>query len=608
MELYKLINAVLIDSEKKELLFLFFGSIVMGLFEMVGIVSVVPFIMVASDISLVSSNQYLSLMYVFLGADSANDFIVILGFILIVLMIISNTFNAYIVWRITKFSYMQGCRISERLLSKHLSKNYVYFLGKNVSDIVKTILTEVDRAVSGVLLPLLGMSSKIISVLIILAMLMFYNPLLTVISVFFLSFAYIILYIGIRKKILRLGQSSTELIGKRYRVVYESMSGIKDVIMKNLSSEMLSRYSKSSKQYAEVSALGNAFSELPRYALELVIFGGLVTLVIHQLVYDSENLFIATLSLYAIAGIRLMPSAQLIFRAFSTVRYHTPVLKNIVKDLQDDLQEAIQCEQKISKIKINKSIQMNNIEYSYPNSKNKILKEFNMNIKSNSIVGIVGSSGSGKTTLINILLGLIVPDTGDILIDGKKLTGKNILSWRKSIGYVPQDVFVSDNSIINNITFGRNESEADFPLIREVITLAELDHFVQSIKGGYNGSLGERGSKMSGGQRQRLGIARALYTKPSIIVFDEATSALDGITEKKIMDSIYNLKKNHIIIMVAHRVTTLKRCNIIYFLENGQIKDSGTYKYLLKNNLTFRQMAEQKFETVTNINDGSNIL
>ena len=600
MELFRLINSLLIDGERKELLFLFLGSVAMGLFEMVGIVSVVPFMMVASDTSLVTTNQYLSFAYGFLGADSVNDFIVTLGFMLIALMVVSNSFNALIVWRITKFSHMQGCRISERLLSKHLSKSYVYFLGKNVSDIVKSVLTEVDRTVVGVLLPLLGMSSKIISVLVILGMLMFFNPVLTTISLLMLSSAYSILYFSIRKKILNLGQLSTDLLGKRYRVVYESMSGIKDVIMKNLSSEILYRYSKPSQQYANVSALGNVFSELPKYALELIIFGGIVALVIQLLTYESESLFIATLSLYAMAGIRLMPSAQLIFRAFSTIRYNTPILKNIVGDLQDSREEDVQSNQKVSKITINKSIQLNNIEFSYQGSKNKIINDFCMNIKANTTVGIVGSSGSGKTTIINILLGLITAKSGEILLDDVKLTGKNILSWRNSIGYVPQDVFVSDDSLINNITLGVDEGEADMSQIKAVVSLAELDHFVQSINGGYSGELGERGSKMSGGQRQRLGIARALYCEPGILVFDEATSALDGITEEKIMNSIQKLQKDHTIIMVAHRVATLKSCDVIYMLEDGHIEDSGTYEYLIKNNMTFSKMAEQKIHNHQN--------
>ena len=596
MKLYKLVNALLIDSEKKELIFLFFGSVVMGLFEMIGVVSIVPFMVVASDTSLVESNQYLILIYDVLGADSVNEFVVILGFILISLMLLSNIFNAFIVWRITKFSHMQGCRISERLLFKHLSKQYIYFMNKNVSDIVKSVLTEVDRTVSGVILPLLGMSSKIISVLFILIMLIFFNPMLTMIAILLLSSVYTILYFSIRKKILQLGTESTELLGKRYRVVYEAMSGIKDVIMKSLSSEMLKRYTKPSTKYADVSALGNAFSELPKYALELIIFGGIVALVIQLLTYESESVFIATLSLYAMAGIRLMPSAQLIFRAFSTVRYHTPVLENIVRDLQDDQEKGVQCEEKVARIKINKSIQLDNIEYTYPGSKNKVLNGFCMNIKPNSTVGIVGASGSGKTTLINILLGLIAPDKASVMVDNAKITGKNICSWRASIGYVPQDVFVSDDSIINNITFGRKEGEINMSVIKEVTSLAELDEFVQSTTGGYHGGLGERGSKMSGGQRQRLGIARALYNAPSAIVFDEATSALDSITERKIMDSIHNLQKNHTIIMVAHRVSTLRRCDVIYMLKNGKIQDSGTYEYLIKNNSTFAKMAEDKFE------------
>ena len=606
--LFRLIYSVLTKSEKKELFLLFLGSIAMGLFEMVGVVSVVPFMMVASDASLVTTNQYLSFMYLSLGAGPVNQFLVTFGFILIALLVASNSFNAFIVWRITKFSHMQGHRVSQRLLFKQLSKRYVYFLERNVSDIVKSILTEVDRTVVGVLLPLLGMGSKIVTVFAILVMLLIFNPFLTIIALLIVSITYIVLYFGIRKKLLHLGELSADLQSKRYRVVYESLSGIKDVIMKNLSNEMIDRYSKPSQHYANVSAVGNALSEIPRFALELVIFGGIVGLVIQLLIFEDDSLFIATLSLFAMAGIRIMPAAQLIFRAFSTIRYNLPVLENLVRDFQDETNDDAQHQEKMSKIIINHSLQLNNVDFSYFGSNQKVLNNFCMEIKANTIVGIVGTSGSGKTTLINILLGLIKPDGGEILLDGVNLAGNNIRSWRNGIGYVPQDVFVFDASLFKNVALSVEHSEANLPRLKEVVSLAELDDFVHSMNGGYNGELGERGSKMSGGQRQRLGIARALYSNPSILVFDEATSALDGITEGKIMDSISKLKKDHTIIMVAHRTTTLKTCDTIYLLEGGEIKDSGDYNYLMKNNTTFRKMAEQKSSTVENSKENDNTI
>jgi ATP-binding cassette, subfamily B, bacterial PglK len=590
MNTYRLIKKLLVKSEKKELIFLFFGSVIMGLLETIGIAAIVPFMAVASDPSIIENNQYLMSLYTALSFSAVNDFVIFLGAVLIALMLFSNTFNAFIVWRVTKFSYLQGYGISRRMLDKYLSQQYVYFLDVNTSSIVKNILTEVDRTVSGVILPLLGMSSKIVTVVFIIIMLIIFNPTLAITMFLFLSLVYTVLYMLIRKKMLRLGSKSTELIEKRYRVVFEAMSGIKDVIMKNTRNNILSEYSKSSFEYAEISALGNAISELPRYALELIIFGGMVVLTVYLLMYDDSSMFITTLSLYAMAGYRLMPSAQLIFRASSTIRYTIPVLQNVVKELKKDSKE-IECDKKIREIEFNSLLQLKNIEYTYPNSKNKILDKLCIDITPNTMVGIVGMSGSGKTTLIDILLGLISPDKGSIKVDNVEINEKNVCAWRGSIGYVPQDVFIMDDSIINNIAYGKKSDDIDKSIIKSVVSLTGLNFFVESMTGGYYGEIGERGSKMSGGQRQRLGIARALYNDPDLLVFDEATSSLDGVTEDKIINSIYNLKDKKTIIMVAHKTSTLKGCDVIYLIQNGKVGDFGTYEQLIENNTLFRRMS-----------------
>ena len=422
-------------------------------------------------------------------------------------------------------------------------------------------------------------------------MLLVFDPMLAIIMILVLTLIYSILYMAIRKKITQMGAESTTLIGMRYRVVFEAISGIKDVIMKNISGEMLKRYSEPSLKYAKYSAYGNALSELPRYALEIIIFGGMVMLTVSLLMNEQDSSFIAVLSLYAMAGYRLMPSAQLIFRAFSTIRYNTPVLEKIINELNDKYVLIENEVEAADGVQFRDEIKLDKIEYTYPGSRDKVLNNLSIEIKSRSAIGIAGVSGAGKTTLIDILLGLISPDKGSLKVDGVEITASNICAWRKSIGYVPQDVFVADDTIANNIAFGIPSNEIVESNIEFSASLSNLDSFIASLAEGYETIIGERGSKMSGGQRQRLGIARALYSNPDIIVFDEATSALDGITESEIIDSLHNLRHKKTIVMIAHRLTTLKECDIIYFLKDGVVSDSGTYQELMEHNSLFKDMS-----------------
>ena len=354
----------------------------------------------------------------------------------------------------------------------------------------------------------------------------------------------------------------------------------------------IERFSRPAEIHAKNQSIAYALAQVPRYIIEVVAFGGMIILVLFLM--DKKGDFaeiIPLITLYAFVGYRLIPATQHIYSSIATMRYSRPALSNLHKDLmylKQSNQKTISLAKSIS---LNKLIDLKDINYSYPGSTTIALKNINIKIPAFSKVGIVGSTGSGKTTLIDLILGLLDFNQGTIRADENIINKKNIRSWQKSIGYVPQQIFLSDLSIAENIAFGQNFKNIDLEAVVKAAKIANIHEFVSNeLSKGYKTIVGEKGIRLSGGQRQRIGIARALYNEPKILILDEATSALDNLTEKKFMDNIQNLTNKVTIIIVAHRLSTVKDCNKIFLMEKGEIKDQGTYGELMGKNKSFLAM------------------
>ena len=304
---------------------------------------------------------------------------------------------------------------------------------------------------------------------------------------------------------------------------------------------------------------------------------------------DSKEIF-PIISLYAMAGYRLLPALQQIYSSITRVKYNLPALEILV----DDLSKEHEISKKVSKqqaLIFNNNLVLKDINFHYLGSASPILDDINIEIKANTTIGFVGPTGSGKTTLIDVLLGLLTPNTGKLIVDNVELTVENTRAWQKNIGYVPQSIYLTDDTIIKNIAFGINDNDIDLDKVKHAAKLADIDSFINTMPKNYNTFVGERGIRLSGGQCQRIGIARALYNNPSILVLDEATSALDSVTENAIIEAINKLSHKKTIIMIAHRLTTVKECDVIFMLDKGKITDKGKYDELLALNEKFRNMA-----------------
>ena len=580
--------------EKFQISLLLIGSIIMAFFEVVGVASILPFMSMVLDPDQISSNQILSFLFNFFKFDNVETFLFYSGVAVLVLLAFSNFFSAFMYWAITYFSKMQGHIISMRLLKHYLSNNYLFFIERNSSDLGKNILSEIDRVVKGVVLQALQAISKAILTIVVFTFLIYINPFIAIISVLSIGGAYFIFYIISRSYLSTIGEKQSNALFHRYRTVDEAMMGIKDIKLKSLERNFIGRFRQPSIDNARFSAQGLVIAILPRYLLETVAFGGIISIILILLSNDvliSE--IIPVLSLYAVAGYRLLPAVQNIYSAQSMIKYNRPALMIIINDLKEiEIEEKTELSKEVDQmIKFDKKITVNDIFFKYPKSKKNVIDGISLSIMKNTSIGFAGSTGSGKTTLIDVILGLLDPKKGNIIVDDTIINNQNLLSWQNKISYVPQTIFLIDESISSNIAFGIKREEIDHDKVAKAAQLANLDRFVEDLPEKYDTLVGENGVKLSGGQRQRIGIARALYNEPEVLVLDEATSALDGITENYVMEAIESLSNKLTLIIVAHRITTIENCDMIYFLEEGKIKDYGTYNELISKNSQFKKMA-----------------
>ena len=593
MRLQQKINHLFLKSEIKKCILLFFGLLLMGVFEVIGVSAIVPFIAVIVSPEIIFENNYLFQVYSFLNFKNSTDFLLFLGVFLISTILISNLYQAAMIWFITYFSQMMNYRLSLRLLEHYLSQPYDFFLTRNSSDLSQTILAEVGRVTMGVIMQSLQGLSKILIVIYLIALLIYVNPMIAFSSALFLGGIYSIIYTFFKKKLNLTGIQQSEAQFAIFKAINEAMSGIKDVKLKGREQEFTNRFSLPAKNIATIISQKVLIASLPKYFLEVVAFGGITAIIISLISIEegsSSSLF-PIISLYVMIGYRLLPAFQQIYTSFTEIRFNLPAFDNLAVEFSKSKSIKKSLVNQVS-ISFRDKLELNKISFEYESAQTSVLNELDLTISHNSTVGLIGATGSGKTTLIDIVLGLIVPDSGKITVDGVEINTTNKFGWQQKIGYVPQSIYLTDDTILSNIAFAVPFDEIKMEQVVQAAKMANLDSFIKTLPDQYETFVGERGLRLSGGQKQRIGIARALYHDPSILILDEATSSLDGITEEVIIEAINNLSHKKTIIMIAHRLSTLKDCDIIHLMDNGKVIASGTFNYLMDNNEQFRKMAK----------------
>ena len=595
MEIIRKILYLLTSHERKRAFLLLLMILIMALLEMIGVASILPFVTVLSNPSLIETNILLNTMFQkskMFGVENNQEFLFSLGILVFILLLTSLSFKALLTYVQIRFVQTLQYNISKRLIERYLGQQYTWFLNRHSADMGKTILSEIGVVIANGISPLIELIAKGAVVFTIIVLLIIADIKMAFIVSFFLGISYLVIYKLTTKFISRLGNERLKKNQLLFKSVNEAFSALKEIKMGNLEKVYIKRFSNPAETIAKYIASASVVRELPRFILEALSFGGIILLILFQMLQSgSFNNALPIISLYAFAGYRLMPAAQQIYGSFSKFAFISPSLNRIYSDFKKLSKFEYNDEVK-EPITINDCIELKNISYKYPNSSRHVLRNIDLKIPARTTVGFVGATGSGKTTTIDIILGLLDGYSGILKVDDKIITKNNIKSWQCNIGYVPQHIFLSDDTIAANIAFGVEHENINLKSVEKASRIANLHEFINSnLPEKYNTTIGERGVRLSGGQRQRIGIARALYNNPKILILDEATSALDNQTEKAVMEAVNKLRKDITIILIAHRLNTVKKCDEIFLLEKGNLKNRGTYKELINFDENFRDNA-----------------
>jgi ABC-type multidrug transport system fused ATPase/permease subunit len=563
-----------------------------SLWETAGVASIGPFLAVISSPDAVQKSGATAYLYRLSGAPDIKTFEIYLGVATVFTVLFANVLASLTLWVASRFVFGQGYRLGRRLLGVYLAQPYAYFLQHNSIDLARNVYDEVPRAISGVVLPLFYVIARGMTVVLIVALLVYMDKFVAFIVMGFFGVSYFLLFKILQQRNRNVHTTIAERRASALRLASEALSGVKEIKVLGSEQSSIEMYSVPAAAVARADARHQVMATLPKYILESIGFVGIVLIVLLLLMRGEAQLTAVPLvAVYAFAGYRLMPALQHLYTNIHFIQYYSQSLKMIVAALQTARPASRPAgdAQRVSPLVLERAIEIENLSFRYPSAPSDVLDNISLRIKAKSVVGIVGSTGSGKSTLLDIVLGLLEPSAGRLAIDGVTLDEKLVHRWQAGLGYVPQQIFLTDGTIAENIALGVAPSEIDFARIQAVAKAAHVDEFVEQLPDGYNSGVGERGVRLSGGQRQRIGIARALYRNPGVLLFDEATSALDNLTEHAIMDTLQNLTGQKTIILVAHRLTTLRLCDQIILLENGRISCQGTYDELLQNSDYFRE-------------------
>ena len=577
--------------DRKKLFFLLLMVIIMALLEAIGIASIMPFITVVANPNLIETNSALNYLFNFtdsVGVKNQKDFTILLGFLCFALIIISIVFKSAVIYLQTFFYSKCQHSVAKKILEGYLNQPYAWYLNQHSGELGKNILSDVHSVIMRGLASVINLGTQIIVSLGLLILLLLVDFKITIIGGFLLIIIFFIIYISFKNFIKKLGRERFEANELLYVTLVEIFRAFKEIKITGNEKIFLGHYDKPSQTLILNTALKDFIGRAPRFIVEIIIFGGLLLALIYLIKLEVTLIsLLPKLSIFLLVVYRLVPAAQTIFYALSQLNYVGPTVSNMHEELNSfNNSKSINIKNNFS---FNKEISLSHLYYKYPGSHDEVLNDINIKIDVNTAIGLIGTTGSGKTTVIDIILGLLEPTKGQLKVDDRLIDKNNVKIWQKNIGYVPQEIHLLDTSIERNVAFGVDPKNINKQKVEEVCKIANLHEFiVNKLPLKYDTKVGQDGIKISGGQKQRIGLARALYNNPSLLVLDEATNALDNFTEDLIIENILKLKKTKTIIMIAHRLSTLKKCNKIFLIEKGKIKNQGNYEELITTNSNYQ--------------------
>lgn len=556
------LNQLLTKSEKRKMFLLSIWAIFVSFIEMMALVLILPFIAIVADSSLIKKNEYLNSIYIGFNFESDASFIYLAGILLIVLFLIRSVFNTMYLYQITKFSNLVVANLRGMLFEKDIRLLYTEYANKNIASLTNNILIESNN-IYHIIFPVLTIMSESIVFIIVIGLLLYTNFQLSSILFIFFLIVSILVWKIFKASFSHKGKERALVTEQNHRLINESFGNFKYIKLSNIEREISSYFSSNSMKLSIVNTDYMILNSLPKYIFETL---GLVIIVLITLyLYSVGSSVLSTIGLYVVSFYRLLPSVNKIINSLNSIKFYEKSFEKIFINLNFSSEVDVS---DYKPLNFNSQIVLKNVSFSF--GKNKLFNNINLIINKQDKVAFIGDSGSGKTTLVNILTTLIYDVEGNIYIDDIKITGSNRENWRKKIGYIPQDLYLFDGTVAENIIFSTGVYEEK--KVIKVLKIAKIyDFFVD--KEGLETQVGDNAIQLSGGQKQRLAIARALYNDPEILVLDEATSALDSKIEEEIMRDIYKITKNKTLIIIAHRLSTIEGCNRIIEVKEGELHE-----------------------------------
>lgn len=560
--------------------------------ETVGVFVFMPFLAVAANPDLAVNSPFIAALFRFSGADSHQAFMLRLAAGVFLLYMGISTYRALAHYALHRFINMRRSSIARRLLANYLRQPYQFFLGRHSAAVTKSVLTDVDYVTSNVLRPLGNMIAFGLVAIAILILLFSIHPVAALMMGGGIGGLYGLVYFFAHTTLGNVGRERQKANKSRYKTLTEMVGGIKEIKLRGLEDNYLERFISASRSYSSRQAVADSISNLPRILLELLALAALFGVAIY-LVMEDENFAntIPLLGLYAVAGYRLIPAMHQVYLAASTLQVASAPLDAICRDLA--MKGAAGAARGARRLFPKERISIRGLGFRYAKAKQDALRNIDLEIPANSTLALVGGTGAGKTTLVDLLLGLLPPTRGEIRIDDTPLGKETLPAWQNAIGYVPQQIYLSDASIAENIAIGLKPEEIDTAALERAARAANIhDFIVQELPESYQTKVGERGVRLSGGQIQRIGIARALYGDPAVLVMDEATSALDTVTEQAVIAAIRAMKGAKTVILVAHRLSTARLADTIIVMKDGVVVGYGDYDTLAVHNHVFHELVQ----------------
>jgi ABC-type multidrug transport system fused ATPase/permease subunit len=550
------------DKKKFGILFLF--SLGIAVIETVGVSAIMPFLSIANDFSLISSNPYFKQLSEFFSFSSELGFVIGFGCVLICFYLVRSVANILYVYAVSNFAYSKYHSLAHDLLDNYIMRGYTKHIMSNSSDLSKSILIEADF-ITKIFSSILYIITEVFVIILIYSVLLFVDWEITLTLTAFLLVNAIVLIKVLSKKIKKEGVSREFYQGKFHEIINSTFGNLKIIKLKNSDNEIKNVFSQACYGYSMSNVANQTLTAFPRLFLEGLGFIVLILMSIFLLYKNQGDISksLPMISVFVLGLYRLMPSVNRLITNYNIIVFNLVSVRIVFNSLTEETENLGN-----DKIKFTDQISLNSLNFEYESGK-KILQDVNLSIKKRESVAFVGISGSGKSTLVDVIMGLSSPSHGSLKIDNLLISESNVKSWRKQIGYVPQNVYLFDGTIAQNVAFG---SDIDIAKVKTSLKKAYLLDFLEESHSGINTRVGEGGALLSGGQKQRVAIARALYDDPEILVLDEATSSLDEATEAQIMDEIYNVAEEKTLIIIAHRLSTISRCDKVFRLNGMEVE------------------------------------